>query len=494
MIPVIVNDDIINFCKNYDGEQFHAAFCDPPYHLTSIVERFGKEGSAPAKDEDGLFQRASAGFMGKEWDGGDIAFDPETWKAIGNLMLPGAFGMAFSATRNYHRMAMAIEDAGFFIHPMIVWVQGQGFPKASNPQKLLEKRGDDRAEIFEGYRYGAQALKPVLEPICVFQKPWEESNQLDSILEHGTGLYDIDSGRISGVPWKAHQATGLASEKFFTKGDKKVIEKNPHENGRWPTGLIMEHLPNCQIVGYKDDSYTINRFDNGAKPWGDAVGEEFHSVEMEGKQPVWACVDGCPVKAMDAQSGDLGKSQGGSAGHEGAYQGGFKKDYYGDMKPGFGDSGGASRFFYQTNYNLEQHDPFYYCAKASKSEKNEGLENFEDKIYAQSGGAPARLSQGDEEYLQNSIGMNRIRKVKNNHPTVKPIDLCKYLTNLILPPEVYKNRRILIPFAGTGSEMIGAHLSGWDEVVGVELEAEYVEIANARIDHWCTLAKQLEMF
>jgi DNA modification methylase len=497
----MVNADIIEFCKNYDGELFHGVFCDPPYHLTSITERFGKNGSAPAKDKDGLFQRASRGFLGKEWDGGDIAFDPETWKAIGNLMLPGAFGLAFSATRNYHRMATAIEDAGFLIHPMIVWINGQGFPKATNPEKLLNKREDDRAEIFEGYRYGAQALKPVVEPICVFQKPWEEDNQLDNILKYGTGLYDIDGSRIgTNEELKAGGSlvTNSGDERIgkalgmFQKGTPNTYVKN--DNGRWPAGLILQHTPDCKVIGYRDDSYQINRFDNGAKPWGDAVGEEFIEHKVEGKTPVYECVEGCPVRSLDEQTGEL-KS------------GAMKKHYeYKNNGVSMGapagetrsihdaNSGGASRFFYQAHYNLEQSDPFIYQAKASKSEKNAGLDAMEDKIYAQSGGAPARLASGEEEYKQDSIGMNRIRKVKNNHPTVKPIDLTRYLAGLILPPKEYSPRRILIPFAGTGSEAIGAFLAGWDEITAVELEEEYVEIGNARIEHWCNLDRQLDLF
>lgn len=124
MASVIHIGKVEEFCAAYDGEPFHALMCDPPYHLTSIVKRFGKEGAAEAKDRDGVYRRAARGFMGKDWDGGDVAFRPETWEALSDLLYPGAFIMAFAGTRGYHRMACAIEDAGLIIHPAIGWLFG----------------------------------------------------------------------------------------------------------------------------------------------------------------------------------------------------------------------------------------------------------------------------------------------------------------------------------------------------------------------------------
>ena len=95
---------------------------DPPYHLTSIVKRFGKEDAAPAKHgTDGVVVRSSKGFMGKEWDGGDIAFQVETWRKCYELLKPGGHLIAFSGSRTYHRMAVAIEDAGFEIRDQCIW-------------------------------------------------------------------------------------------------------------------------------------------------------------------------------------------------------------------------------------------------------------------------------------------------------------------------------------------------------------------------------------
>jgi hypothetical protein len=499
----IVERDIIDWAKEYSGEKFHAMLCDPPYHLTSIVERFGKNGSAPAKDKDGVYKRSSKGFMGKDWDGGDIAFVPETWVVLGEHLLPGALGMAFASSRGWHRMAVAIEDAGMIIHPSIFgWAQGSGFPKASNPEKVLRKRGDERAGEFEGYRYGAQAIKPAIEPIIVFQKPFGNV-QIDNILRYGTGLYDIDRNRIGANNRPLREVAELNDSVEYggtsfegrldgsLKTSKAVGETN---QGRWPANFYLQHEPGCQMIGYRDENYQINRFVDGAKPWGDAVGEEFDSEEIENRVPVWECVGGCPIGLLDLQSGEL-------------TSGAMKKPYdYTNTGPVYGEpagqtrsihdksSGGASRFFFQSHWELEQQDPVIYCAKAGKKEKDAGLENRSEREVAY---AKYRENFKDTKDFVTHYpdGSPRpVNKLRNDHPTVKPLALCKHLAGLLLPPAAYSPRRILVPFAGTGSEMIGAYQAGWDVIVGIEKEHEYIEIASQRIDHWTKQPKQLAKY
>jgi site-specific DNA-methyltransferase (adenine-specific) len=167
-----------------EAESVDSVVCDPPYHLTSIVKRFGAENAAPAAG--GVYNRSARGFMGKQWDGGDIAFRVETWQAIRRVMKPGAFLVAFASTRGYHRMVCAIEDAGFIIHPMLGWVFGSGFPKATRFRDMPE---------LEGWRYGLQALKPALEPICMAQKPMEGTGP-QNWRKWGVGGLNIDGCRI----------------------------------------------------------------------------------------------------------------------------------------------------------------------------------------------------------------------------------------------------------------------------------------------------------
>lgn len=113
--------------------------CDPPYALVSIAKRFGKPGSAEAKG--GVYQRSAAGFMGKRWDNGEAAFAAEFWAEVLRVLKPGGHVLAFSGTRTYHRLAVAIEDAGFEIRDCIYWHYGSGFPKSHNISKRLTADG-----------------------------------------------------------------------------------------------------------------------------------------------------------------------------------------------------------------------------------------------------------------------------------------------------------------------------------------------------------------
>ena len=124
----IITADSLEHLKTLDENVFDSCVTDPPYHLQSIVKRFTK-GPAAKHGKDGSFTRLSKGFMGQEWDGGDIAFQKELWEQVYRTIKPGAVLLAFSATRNYHKMATAIEDGGFEIFDMINWIYGSGFPK-----------------------------------------------------------------------------------------------------------------------------------------------------------------------------------------------------------------------------------------------------------------------------------------------------------------------------------------------------------------------------
>lgn len=242
-----------------------AVVTDPPYHLTSIVKRFGGEGAAEAKEgSTGVFKRASAGFMGKQWDGGDIAFQPDTWRAVLRVLKPGGYLLAFASTRGFGRMSVAIEDAGFITHPlidylfddtpeilrflqslsfaqleafvrlvdqrdggMLHWIFGSGFPKATRV----------RADGYDGWRYGGQALKPAIEPIYMGQKPFSEANGTANILLHGTGALNIDGSRVGdGVLRSTGNGRRDRDDGYGMQGG--VIGGS--KLGRWPANLIHD--------------------------------------------------------------------------------------------------------------------------------------------------------------------------------------------------------------------------------------------------------------
>ena len=266
-----------------DGIQVDSVVTDPPYHLTSIVERFGKENSAPAQEgTDGAFARSSKGFIGKEWDGGDIAFRQETWELAYKLLKPGGHLLAFSASRNYHRMAVAIEDAGFEIRDQIMWIYGSGFPKSLNIGKGVDKKqGNDREVLgtkvtnvgMQGnnYKRGSKsgevevtkgnsewegwgtALKPAHEPIVMARKPISEKSIVDNVLEHRTGGINIDGCRIEGEVKrpdtnpdfrdqgkKSKEAIGINKLSFGQVKDakRKEIEEEENNLGRYPANVM----------------------------------------------------------------------------------------------------------------------------------------------------------------------------------------------------------------------------------------------------------------
>lgn len=222
----------------YDGPLFDSCVTDPPYHLTSIVKRFGKDGSAPCKaGATGAYARASKGFMGKEWDGGDVAFRPETWRAVFDKLKPGAHLVAFSGTRTFHRMVCAIEDAGFEIRDTICWHYGSGFPKSHSMRSI------ERPEL-------GTALKPATELICLARKPLSEKSVAANVLRWGTGAINIDGCRIAtaenlnagayaeqgnrGVSNSLRQGSGM------NQAGKTVGKDFVQPEGRWPANVIHD--------------------------------------------------------------------------------------------------------------------------------------------------------------------------------------------------------------------------------------------------------------
>lgn len=208
-----------------------ACVCDPPYHLTSIVKRFGADNASPAvHGKDGAYARASTGFMGRTWDGGDIAFQVATWEAVYRVLKPGAYILAFASTRGFGRMSVAIEDAGFITHPLIAWIFGTGFPKATRV----------KADGYDGFRYGGQALKPAIEPIYMGQKPFSEPTGTANILRWGTGALNIDGCRVDAEPRvqpSSGSYEGLTGSSTFAI---RARPQRPEDKGRWPANIITD--------------------------------------------------------------------------------------------------------------------------------------------------------------------------------------------------------------------------------------------------------------
>jgi len=198
---MIVNADCIEHLKTVEDNHFDSVVTDPPYHLTSIAKRFTN--STEAKyGKDGSFQRLSKGFHGHKWDGGDIAFTTDLWKEVYRTIKPGAVLLAFSATRNYHKMATAIENSGFEIMDMINWIYGSGFPKRKN------------------------LLKPAHEPIVMARKGVNKDLNLDECRVNGDNPKKWTKPK--GGFWKTDP-----------NAKAKYIENT---KGRWPANIIHDGL------------------------------------------------------------------------------------------------------------------------------------------------------------------------------------------------------------------------------------------------------------
>lgn len=404
------------------GVRVHSVVTDPPYGLVSIQKRFGKEGAAPARTEknDGSFSRLSGGFMGKAWDGSGIERDPEFWKLIYDILLPGGYVFAFSGSRTGHWQACAMEMAGFVMHPMHGWAFGSGFPKAHAADKAIDKMlgtSSDREVIgknpnhraisgvnyegvyagsntgaanitapatpeaaqWDGWAYGTQAQKPALEPIYLGQKPFSEKTGAANLLKHGVGAVNIDGCRVpseSGRPLVvSDRRSGNNTYSDGLQGSKSV--EGGTDLGRHPANLILDGSP--EVVGM---------FPNGksGKP---GVRRKDHDT--------------------NSMSGRLGTT--------------------GEVEVGYGDEGSAARFFHAF-----PPDPIFYHPKAGKADR-----------------------------------------AGSKHPTVKPIALMQYLIRHITPP----GGIVLDPFAGSGTTGEAALREGF-ECLLMEAEPEYLAFLRQR--------------
>lgn len=406
------------------GERYHAVVTDPPYHLTSIQKRFGKEGSAPAQHgRDGSFARLSKGFMSQTWDGGDVAFRPETWRLVYDVLYPGAHMAVFGGTRTFHRMAVAIEDAGFEIRDSLQYLYGVGFPKSHDVSKGIDKvlgaerdkvrprsvishsrsignvrpymsdpdhmtvsddPATEEAAAWTGY---GTALKPAHEPILLVRKPLE-GTVARNVLAHGVGGLNIDGCRVPSAEPRASgwsKSGSKASENVAMSGANYARDPKPDDPaGRWPPNILHDGSPEVLEA--------FGRFGESKSP---------------------------PVGSMGGGSN--------------------KHAIYGDFagvkhENGYGDSGTAARFFPALGYTDEDYR-FFYSSKANKAER-----------------------------------------MGSQHPTVKPIALLRWLARLITPP----GGRILDPFAGTGTTGAAARAEGFG-FTGVEMTDEYVEDCIRRL-------------
>ena len=343
------------------------------------------------------------GFMGREWDSTGVAYDVATWTEALRVLKPGGWLVAFGGSRTYHRMACAIEDAGFEIRDQIMWIYGSGFPKGGN----RDGKGT--------------CLKPAHEPIVLARKPLIGSVAANEAA-FGTGAMNIDACRVEGIKGVPASPARLAG-------------------GNALSGSVDGSLRRCTGA---EDGFNPN------------VGRWPANVVHDGSDDVLAAFPNAPGQM--AASRDDQRTQG---------------NVYGVIKHGGrihqprDDGGSAARFF--------------YCAKASKADRDEGLSAFAPQAFVQ-----FQTGNG-ESGKASSLSDGRETQYRNTHPTVKPEALMRWLVRLITPP----GGLVLDPFIGSGSTGKAAVLEGFD-FVGCELTAEYLPIANARIAAAVARAEQAQ--
>jgi DNA modification methylase len=365
------------------------------------------------------------GFMGKAWDASGVAYDVNVWRECLRVLKPGGHLLAFGGSRTYHRLACAVEDAGFEIRDQIMWVYASGFPKSLDVSKAMDKaagaRGHDSTRFNAVGQQGERttggdrfrsdhpdyvkpqgitddarqwqgwgtALKPAHEPIVVARKPLI-GTVAENVLAFGTGAINVDGCRVGideQLPSYTPSQSGLGRKGIYGASTREQGANSPtryNDGGRWPANLIHD-----------GSDEVLAAFPHAKGQQGAVTGDE-------------------PSGKTDAIYGAFnGRSASAPR----------------------GDTGSAARFF--------------YTAKADATDRSEGAEG-------------------------------------NAHPTVKPTDLMRYLVRLVTPP----GGIVLDPFMGSGSTGKAAGLERF-EFIGIELSADYLQIARARIA-WLGTAPSVE--
>lgn len=515
----------IDILKTISANSIDAVVTDPPYHLQGKGP--GQKQFAPGASQ---FAKAneyakSAGFMGKKWDGGDIAFRSETWVEVFRVLKPGGHLLAFGGTRTYHRMACAVEDAGFEIRDMISWLYGSGFPKSYNMGKAVDAltktgrsdslvTGDghsrtnnqhwsefaksttqeqftpesDEGKQWEGW---GTALKPACEPIVMARKPLVKGYSVaKNLLEHGTGAINIDgcrvplqeSGEDKRLGGKGSWATDKAAKNVY-EGGYAGDDITSDVGGRFPANLIhdgsdevLEGFPHSTSGAMTAEQQKNGGFKGAKSCYGTA--KQGGSMNYPASEGSAARFFYCAKK--DSEEG-------------GRFPANLIHDGSDEVLEGFPTSNSARSSgnpnnpkrgsnHVATSYgqgdDTETNDyrdtgsaaRFFYCPKASTKDREEGLEG-DDKSFI-----PWFQTSGGTSGKPSSIAKDRKTQRANVHPTVKPTELMRYLCRLITPP----GGIVLDPFMGSGSTGKAAVLEGFD-FVGIEKEPEYMMIAKKRI-------------
>lgn len=220
--------DCLEVLDTFPENTFDAVITDPPYHLESIVKRFGSKDATPAgHGKDGAMARSSKRFQGKTWDGGDIAFRPETWAKALRVLKPGGHLAAFNHSRTFHRMAVALEDAGLEYRETLYWAYGTGLPQNHPVDKSLEKIGASPVDLADWEGWGT-VLRPSVEPIALVRKPLSATSIARQCLATGTGAINLTA---TAIPNRENPAAPRYPGNLLHDGSPEVMARFPIRDG-----------------------------------------------------------------------------------------------------------------------------------------------------------------------------------------------------------------------------------------------------------------------
>ena len=453
--------DCLDVLDSLPEASVDAVVTDPPYHFDTIVQRFGKEGSTEAGfGSDGVFRRASAGFMGKSWDGGDIAFDPATWARVLRVLKPGGMLAAFSAPKCYHKMAFAIERAGFEMRDRVVHL----YDLADREVAFLESLSPAQADAFAAIIAAGDPLGDLLWTFgSGFPKGLDVAKAIDKHLGAQGEVVPTGAAVKRMIPGADQNSSGS-----WIKDNGRAYQPGAYvpateEAARWdgwnialkpayePIALARKPLAEksvaAQVLATGTGAMNIDacRIEASGRPAREVAPQrddvEYGGNALEGR------VDGSLQSSKAVGTTDLGRWPANIT-HDGSdvATAAFPEapGQLAPVRPGSGNGRKTAEVYgaFATN---SDHDPrgdagsaarFFYTAKAK---------------------AEDRLGSG--------------------HPTVKPIDLMRWLCRMLCPP----GGTILDPFAGTGTTGEAAVKEGFLSVL-IEREAEYQADIARRMD------------
>jgi site-specific DNA-methyltransferase (adenine-specific) len=371
--------------------------------------------------------------MGKKWDSSGIAYSVELWTECLRVLKPGGHLLSFGGTRTYHRVAVAIEDAGFEIRDNMAWLYGSGFPKSLDVSKAIDKAAGAEREVV--------GLKP------------DYAKRSAEIKRFKEGEPSFMNQRNRNLAPEFYKTVASAGYNNPDKGAEITAPSTPEAQQweGWGTALKPAHEP--IIVARKP-----------------LIGTVAHNVLTHGTGAL--NIDGSRIGAKGGTF-KASKPEGTSGG------------IYGGWMNGAVEIGELNKGRWPANIILDEHTAglldeqsdasrFFYVAKASKRDRNEGLEGLDDTA------AAIMVDRKADSAGMSSprAGAKRTSGAKNFHPTVKPTALMKYLVKLVTPP----NGTVLDPFTGSGSTGKAAILNGFN-FIGIEMTEDYLPIIEARLKH-----------